>query len=187
MMHKQALRKRFRALRSEIPPKTRAALSEQACRKVLESDLWRRSDSVLLYVPVRAELDVRPLIEAGWQQDKSVLLPKCEENPRGLRLCRVREWAALSPGAWGIPEPSGDGECLRPEDVDLALVPVVAMDRHGVRLGNGGGYYDRLMPRLSCSALIGFDQQLCDRLPREGHDAIARWMITPTQIIRLGE
>ncbi len=154
----------------------------------MESCLWERAGSVLLYVPIGAELDVRPLIEAGWQQGKGVFLPKCRENPRGLHLCRVQDWQMLSPGAWGIPEPDERRcPCLPPEDIALAIVPVVAMDRQGVRLGNGGGYYDRLMPRLPCAALIGFDQQLCERLPQESHDAAAQWLITPTQMIRLGE
>lgn len=187
IMDKPALRAHFRALRGRMDSRLRDGLSMRACSRVLESSLWAKAGSVLLYAPIGAELDVRPLLEAGWRQGKTVLLPKCEENPRGLRLCRVEGWTALSPGAWGILEPGEGCLCLPPEAVDLALVPVVAMDSRGIRLGNGGGYYDRLMPRLPCAALMGFDQQLCGHLPREAHDAAAQWIITPTQMTRLGE
>ena len=187
IMDKPALRAHFRARRGRMDSRLRDGLSMRACSRVLESSLWAKAGSVLLYAPIGAELDVRPLLEAGWRQGKTVLLPICEDNPGGLRLCRVEGWAALSPGAWGILEPGEECLCLPPEAVDLALVPVVAMDSRGIRLGNGGGYYDRLMPRLPCAALMGFDQQLCGHLPREAHDAAAQWIITPTQMTRLGE
>ena len=98
-MDKPALRAHFRALRGRMDSRLRDSLSMRACSRVLESSLWAKAGSVLLYAPIGAELDVRPLLEAGWRQGKTVLLPKCEENPRGLRLCRVEGWTALSPGS----------------------------------------------------------------------------------------
>jgi 5-formyltetrahydrofolate cyclo-ligase len=183
MDKKQQLRRRFREHRHQIGDNERKRLSQIAVARVMELGRWKTAGRVLLYAPMGDELDVAPLIEAGWALGKSVLLPKCEENPRRLELYEAENWEALMPGRWGIWEPdSAKCSCFAPEQTDFAIIPVVAMDRSGYRLGNGGGYYDRLMPRLSDTLLIGFDQQLSeDLLPRQAHDVAAKGWLTPTR------
>ena len=181
MDKKAALRRHFRALREQIGLDERARQSHRVARQVLSLSCWKRAKWILLYAPMGDELDVSTLIESGWAQGKHILLPKCVENPRGLSLYLVTSWTDLLPGRWEIQEPD-ETRCSRvlPHQVDLALIPVVAMDASGCRLGNGGGYYDRLMPYLSATLLVGFDQQLSEEsLPRDSHDAIATGWLTP--------
>jgi len=186
MESKASLRKKLRQARKYLLPERHAALSRAACQRVLESSLWREAKSVLLYAPLGAELDVSGLIEAGWAQSKDVILPKCRENPRDLAFFLVKSWEDTACGAWGIREPVEERCCeIMPEEIALALVPVVGMDLLGVRLGNGGGYYDRVMGKFSCPVLVGFDEQLVEQLPREDHDGQAQWIVTPTRWIKV--
>jgi len=178
---KAALRRLFREKRNALSPEAHAALSLDACRLIQTLPLWQGSRTVLAYWPMGSELDIRPLLRLAWQEGKRLLLPRCVFHPRGLALCPVKSEAELLPGAYGIPEPTPGIGPVPPCQVDLALVPVVAMDEDGFRLGNGGGFYDRLLPRISCAYLVGFDQQRTQALPREAHDIRASGWITPTE------
>lgn len=186
MESKASLRSRMRQMRRNMEPEHHQKLSEEACQRVLASALWQGAKSVLLYAPLGAELNVNPLLDEGWRQGKRVILPKCRENPRGLDFYEVKGRYELKPGVWNIWEPD-ETLCrvVDAADIDLALIPVVAMDEGGLRLGNGYGYYDRVMDTLSCTVLIGFDEQRVAKLPREPHDRGASWMVTPTGMIQV--
>ena len=83
-MDKPALRAHFRALRGRMDSRLRDSLSMRACSRVLESSLWAKAGSVLLYAPIGAELDVRPLLEAGWRQGKQSFCPNARKTAREL-------------------------------------------------------------------------------------------------------
>ena len=178
---KAALRRLFREKRNAIPAADHAALSAEACRLIRSLPLWQSAHTVLAYWPLGSELDIRPLLRLAWREDKRLLLPRCVLEPRGLALCPVAGEADLQPGAYGIREPAPRLSPVPPREVELALVPVVAMDDDAYRLGNGGGFYDRLLPEIACAYLVGFDRQRVPVLPREAHDVPASGWITPTE------
>jgi len=170
---KRDLRRRTIAARQAMDPAERDRLSHLAQQAVLGSPEWARAQVVLLYIPIRGEADTAALASAGRQAGKRLLLPRVEQATHKLWLHR---WDGtpeqLAPGAYGIPEPRPD---LPPEDpsaVDLVIVPGVAFDRRGCRLGYGGGYYDRLLPALALAVKIGlgYGFQLVERIPDEAHD-----------------
>ncbi|MFO7274316.1 MAG: 5-formyltetrahydrofolate cyclo-ligase [Bacillota bacterium] len=170
---KRELRRRMIAARQALDPAERARAGLLAQRAVLAAPEWARAHTVLLYMPVRGEVDTAALAEAGRLAGKRLLLPRVEQ---GDRLLRLHLWdgtaAQLVPGAYGIPEPRPDLPQVAPAVVDLVIVPGVAFDRRGYRLGYGGGYYDRLLPELAHAVRIGlgYGFQLVDLLPAEPHD-----------------
>ena len=92
----------------------------------------------------------------------------------------------LLPGSFGIPEPEADLPLVNMADIDLILVPGVAFDRQGGRLGYGKGFYDRLLSRSAKLPLlvgISFDETLYDKVPSEPHDIKMNYIVTPTQIV----
>ncbi|RUL89511.1 5-formyltetrahydrofolate cyclo-ligase [Tautonia sociabilis] len=131
--------------------------------------------TVLLYVShLPEEFETRGMIAWALGQGKDVACPRVDRQDRSLRLCRVTDPDRdLVPGPFGIPEPSAGAMELDPVRIDWVLVPGIAFDGQGGRLGRGAGHYDRLLPRLRPEvprlALV-LDPQWVDVIPTAMHD-----------------
>jgi 5-formyltetrahydrofolate cyclo-ligase len=178
-LEKAELRRRILAAMQALPPSRRALEEELVQAAVQAEPAWVQARTVLLYKAVAPELSVVGLTNAAWRAGKRVLFPRVS-GPGALALHEVGSWGQLAPGRFGIPEPAAALPAVEPADVDLAIVPGVAWDADGHRLGRGGGYYDRLVPRLGGPAWgVGFACQRVGRLPREEWDSrVARTFIS---------
>lgn len=184
---KALLRRQLRARRAALSPEELEAASRAVCARVASLPEWRTAKSVMAYAAARGEIDVGALLEMARSSGKALLLPHCE-GPGAMTARRVTDLAALTPGAYGIAEPPQDSEICPPERIDFVLVPGVAFSRDGGRLGQGGGYYDRFLPRcgaFSVGVCHGF--ALLERLPQEEHDARVRAVASPLGVFRCGE
>lgn len=177
---KASLRRDMLRRRNALTPDLAAANAEAAQAALLAHPLWQSAGQVVLYVSVRNELGTARLIEAAWNTGKQVLLPRCDPTCTGsMCLAPCLCHADLAPGSHGIPEPSPE-RCPTLDQTapgfapDLAVIPGVAFDRTGNRLGYGGGYYDRFLagPGMARATLIGFAHafQIVDALPAEPWD-----------------
>ena len=170
-MPKSELRNYIRTQKLLHPSAQMAAMSKELCNRVLASAWWREAGTLLLYYPLADEVDVRPLIQEAYEGGKCVLLPVCKGDE--LELHRYGGEDSLSLGAFGIMEPRGPlfAEADYP-DIQLAIIPGMAFDKAGYRLGRGKGYYDRLLPKLGKARLQGicFPFQLVAEVPSEAHD-----------------
>lgn len=145
-------------------------------QKILEQiygvSAWKEVTSVLLYASLPGEVDLLHLLEKKEAGEKRFFFPRIE----GKEL-RLYEWFAGAPwsvGPYGLREPdSKRWKEVALAEVDLALIPGLAFDRQGGRLGRGGGFYDRLLSRPSCRALkigIAWSWQLVEKVPSESWD-----------------
>ena len=191
LMHRQKaeLRTRMTRIRGSIPPELHRSMSGGAC--VHAADWLRREHirSMLIYVPFRSELDTKPLVEAAWQEGIAVYVPRCRPEDRSMTLHLLRRWDELQAGAYGIMEPD-PRHCPAEPDVfvpEAVIMPGLAFDLSGGRLGYGGGYYDRLHERFSAGgkrhefprwAGIGFGEQVVERVPMDTTDARLQVLIT---------
>lgn len=163
--------------------------SRAAQSLVRDSPAWRKAQSVGLYMPVRGELDLVPLIDEAMAAGKTVILPRCSKEVSGIMdFVHCADKSALTPGPYNIPEPHA--ACpVHDTPPDLLLVPCVGMDRHGFRLGYGGGYYDRHLSRpdwFGCVRLgVIFSFQLSDTLPHDPWDAPLNGWVTEKELIWL--
>ncbi len=174
---KQAARAAARTRPGEPDP-----AADQAIRDVLLS-LLPDAGAVAAVWPLPGEPDLRPLLHHLHATGRIVLLP--QTPPRGLPLA-FHVWhpaAAMQAGRFGTFHPEGPGH--RP---DVVLVPLLAFDRSGVRLGHGGGYYDRTLAGLPGVLAIGFARacQEVERLPAGAHDVRLRVVVTELGVQELG-
>lgn len=138
------LRARMRRLRRRLTPSERRAAARAAARRLARTALFRRARHLAAYLPVGGEADPRPLIELAWRRGKRVYLPVVDAvHGRRLGFAPYAPATALRPNRWGIPEPARALALRPPQRLDLVIVPLVAFDTCGNRLGMGAGYYDR--------------------------------------------
>lgn len=168
-MDKHTLRKWIRQQKASHAPSERDAFSHKACLSVMGSPEWRNAHCVLLYHPLPDEVDVRPLIAAATEEGKRVVLPQVVGDDTVLRLYTSEQ--DLQPGAFGIMEPTGP-LFTNYSSIDLAIIPGMAFDSRGNRLGRGKGYYDRLLARLPHARKVGicFPFQFVESIPADAHD-----------------
>lgn len=152
---KNMLRARMRALRRSLPADQAAAMARRARERLLASSLWSGAHSVALYVSLPDELDTAPLLDAAWAQGKALFLPRVRQQHPGLMdFVAVQDRSQLRPGPFHLLEPLdrlpgfGASDAGRSFAPDMVIVPALAFDRHGRRLGFGGGYYDRFLHAL---------------------------------------
>ena len=187
---KAALRREMHALRAGLSPEDRAARALAAQERILTLDAWRAAREVLCYCAVRGEVDTGRLLDDAWARGLRLVLPRCVPDVPGvLELACAACPADLKPGAYNIPEPD-PASCpmLDACKADVAILPGLAFDRAGRRLGYGGGYYDRLLaagpmhPSLRIGLCYAF-QLLPDALPADPWDAPVDAIVTETEIV----
>lgn len=114
---------------------------------------------------------------------KTLILPRCAAE-HAIDLCVVHSMDDLEAGAYGILEPKKSCALVTAADIDFAVVPCLSFDRKGRRLGQGGGYYDRLLPQLHCpTVLICREQLMSPEVPVEEHDMRCTMLVTEKGIL----
>lgn len=174
---KRELRRAVRRARAGLDEARRRAASRDASERLLALPALRRARTVLLYAALPEEADPGHVGEVLLDRGVRVLLPRVVGED--LHLARAARDAVLLPGAFGILEPRGPR--IDADQVDVAVLPGVAFDRAGTRLGQGRGFYDRLLPTLRPDCVrVGFcfACQVVPRVPREEHDLPVEVIVT---------
>jgi 5-formyltetrahydrofolate cyclo-ligase len=182
-MPKQIIRRAKLMQRSCLSCDQREQLSILAQQRVLEHELFSSANIVALYAPVRCEVDTHLLFTAAIAADKCVVFPRVRGALMDFVVVRSRD--ELLAGAFGVLEPLGD-MVVAVDQIDLVVVPGVAFDRCGSRLGYGKGFYDRALSvhPFSCVLVgMGYAFQVVDSLPHEDHDLVLDWLITDRETL----
>ena len=180
---KKQLRARVRAQRRALPPEVLAADSRAITERLLALPEIEGAGSVFCYVSLPGEVETRPLIGTLLSRGREVLVPRCRAGGE-MDLVPISSLDDLAPGAYGIPEPGPDLPAAG-HLPDAAVIPALAFDRQGMRLGQGGGYYDRFLARFSgFAAGVCQEMFLLDALPAEAHDRPMTCVVTPTEVLR---
>ena len=191
MIDKAALRKTMREKRRALPPEEARERSLAAERHILASRAWKHAPSVGLYVAVRNEAGTDLLLESAWEAGKEVFLPYTPPSPPAgvMHFLPCASGQALVTNRYGIPEPTPETCPLPPEGgwiPGLVIVPGLAFDREGHRLGSGGGYYDRLLARESMHASVrvglAYAFQVVDAVPAERWDVPMQAIATEEEL-----
>ncbi len=184
---KDTLRHEMLRRRKEMDTATVREKSRKIISRIMQMHAFRKGENILLYLPIKKEVNTWPLFAHLLDVGAHPILPCCRVNRQGqMDFLAVREENDLQKGAFNIPEPCRE-KCspFPPQEADLFIIPGVAFDINGYRIGFGGGYYDRLLADSGQSfpPLIGaaYSFQLLHRIPREKWDQPVQYVITENE------
>jgi 5,10-methenyltetrahydrofolate synthetase len=181
---KKALRVSVLAAREAMPAEARAREGATVCARVAQLPAYRDAPTVLAYVSFGAELDTHALLRQVLADGKALALPRVVKSEQRLSLHRIASLDTLQAGPWGILEPPADASVFTLAQAAFILVPGVAFDLAGFRLGYGAGYYDRLLALANPDAArvsLAFQCQMVDAVPNAPHDQRVDAIITSQQ------
>ncbi len=189
LLPSQKLRKEKNSVRELLAQKRRLLTKEMVkedSAKVLalleQLSCFESAKSVLIYYPTQNEIDLLPLIKR-YKKEKIFLFPVVRR--RSMSACPYEGNAKMHRGKYRIPEPTTDPFVGK---IDLIVLPGVAFDANGTRLGRGGGYYDRFLSKLSKDTIlvgVGYDFQLIEEVPANRRDKHLHYVITPNGVIKV--
>jgi len=186
---KRAMRERVIAVRDAVAPAVRAAGAQDIARRLRALPSFAEARCPLLTLPFRSEWDTHPLVAIALAEGKTVALPRVNGATRMLDLHEVRDVARdTAPGYRGILEPDPALPRVDIRAIDWVLVPGVAFDAAGRRLGYGGGYYDRLlalMPKATPRVAGAFEVQLVPVVPAAPHDLVVDTLATESRLLTI--
>lgn len=173
-MEKSEIRRKIKALRSMLLDSEKQSAAEEVFSRLEESPAFMLAEKILMYHSLPDELSTRRFLEK-WSGRKSFFLPRV--NGVNLDILPYNE-SRLELGAFHIEEPTGE-DTIDPSEMELIIVPAVAYDRKGNRLGRGKGFYDRLLKSTKATKVgVGYEFQMLDELPVEPHDVKMDIVIT---------
>lgn len=182
---KKKLREKIRAQIRAFSPEEKARSDARIFRAVLSLPLYQRAKVIFVYVSLDWEIDTHALIKEALSSGKTVAVPKCLPGGR-MEVYRLKDFHQLKAQMLGILEPEEGADKIAEERLELALIPCLSCTRDGIRLGQGGGYYDRFLagtPWIDKVALCR-ESLLSANLPCEEHDVRMDAVLTETAFLR---
>jgi 5-formyltetrahydrofolate cyclo-ligase len=181
----------MRGLRKALPASACAERSARIVARLGDLEPVVNAQSVALFQPIeeRHEVDLRPLGATLLGRGVRVAYPVADPETRAMAFRFVTGGDDLEPGAFGIVEPKASCREAAPGDLDVIVVPALAADPRGHRIGYGAGFYDRALPRFAPPAVyvvVAFDFQLLAEVPETPHDVAAGWVVTDARTVVAG-
>jgi len=184
---KRALRQQIRQLLEALPPEELTRRSAAACALVCEQPEYRQADVLMLFLSTPHEVDTSQLAIRAWADQKRVLAPRVTWDQRRMLPIEIQSLATgVEVGYMGIREPV-EGMPVPVSDIELVIVPGLAFDEQGNRLGRGRGFYDRFLSHpdfrgVSCG--LAFEQQVLPTIPAGPGDVRVQMLVTDLQVRR---
>lgn len=189
-MDKGELRKEIKLKRENLDKNIKLMADEKIRKSLFESEIYKNSKVVFIYVNMDSEINTIDIIKELLTSNKIVAVPKVipvSLKERQMKALKINSMLQLNEsGAFGILEPSVECEDIS-EDVDLIIIPGLAFDINGNRLGYGGGFYDRFLRKYPNSKRVAlcYDFQIFDEIPHEFFDEKVDLIISEEKIISL--
>lgn len=178
---KSVLRRECAAIRNGIAKEEKKGMDERICKNLQSLTVFRFAQKLLLYHPIRSEVDVLPLMDIALGMGKEVYFPLCDPKvPGKMTFHKVTSAAQLISGSFSVPEPSADLP-LYENDPSLAvcMIPALAFDKEGYRLGYGKGYYDRFLSEFAGTRIgVGYSALVLPQLPHNRFDLKTDLIVT---------
>jgi len=175
---KRILRQKLMEKAAGLPESYTARADKQICEAVIKTAEYQNAKTVFCFVGRSTEINTRPILEDALRSGKCLCVPKCY-GKGVMEAKRITGFDDLYPAKVGLLEPLDSAELIIPTRIDFAVVPCVACSPSGLRLGFGGGYYDKYLSNAGFfSCMICRKELLCDEIPTESHDVVPDMLIT---------
>lgn len=184
-MPKRSLRRTMLAYRKSLSEEESRSTSLLIQRTFLETEEYRRARIIVVYASVHNEVDTEMVVQTALDSGKNVAFPAVVEH--GLVFRQVKAVSSMNSGAFGIMEPCPDCRVFSPDEIDVFILPGIAFDLKGERIGYGKGFYDMTLHCMEGQGkLVGlcYDFQLVNEILREPHDVKVDLIITEKRVVR---
>lgn len=162
---------------------------QKICSKLEKNPFFKKAKNILFYASIKeeGEVDTWRLIKK-YIQIKNLFFPRVQSNSKILEICQIKNTSQLQAGYKKILEPHGDCKKIAPKKIDLVIVPGLAFDKQGNRIGYGDGFYDRLLKKMKCPAIaLAYEFQIVQSVPGEKHDVKIDQIITEKKSIKISK
>lgn len=183
-MPKRQFREEFLKKRRDIPKSERESRSLLIQENAKDFIPWDQIKKIGLYANQASEVETVLLFKSAREMHKLIAFPRVT-NEEEIQYCIIDELSDLIPGSFGINEPLNSNRPISIESLDLIVVPGLAFDKYGYRLGYGRGYFDRILKSVDIKKVIGlaFENQIVEQLPVQSHDIRVGTIITESGVI----
>nr|WP_052221024.1 5-formyltetrahydrofolate cyclo-ligase [Clostridium homopropionicum] len=181
MQEKKRIRELINRKRISLKPEAKKVFDEIIFKKIIESAEYKNSRTILVYVSYNGEVDTHKFIQHALKDNKIVCVPKIVSKKEGMKAIEISDFEDLKIGSYGILEPTSFNKKIDEESINLVIVPGVAFDLKGGRIGYGGAFYDRFLKNISKDTFkvaIAYDFQILKNIPMEVHDEKIHRIIT---------
>lgn len=187
-MNKVELRKKLKSLRNELTQEDVAKSSAQVAKQILACDAYRKAKHIMGYLAFGKELSVDGVLQQALADGKRVYVPEIISQTE-IRAVELKDFARFELDRYGIRSVPQPAEAVDPAKLQLVLVPAVAFDKEGNRMGMGAGYYDRFLPLTENAIKIGvaFEALLQEQLPQDQYDYKVPLVVCESGILKTGD
>jgi len=183
---KNTIRKKILSMRNRQKKDVKLNKDAAIKKRLLSLPEVRKAKIVLCYVSIKGEVKTDDMIPECLEHGKRILVPFLDDKKEAIMISEIKDLDELSPGAFGIPQPKNPKE-FSLEKIDLIVVPGIAFDRRGNRVGYGSGFYDRFLKKLKKgipTVALAYDFQIVKEIPTNGMDVRVHKIVTEKEIIK---
>ncbi|MBC5630983.1 5-formyltetrahydrofolate cyclo-ligase [Clostridium sp. NSJ-6] len=187
-MDKKIIRKSVLKLRRNIKDEERGVWDKSIFDLLVNSKIYKDAQSIFIYVSCKDEVDTKEIIDYSLKNDKAIYVPKINIEDKTMKAIRIHSLNELYVNKYGILEPNIVDKNYIDSDFDLIVLPGIAFDKVGNRIGYGGGYYDKYLSVLECrinKVALAYGFQVLDNIEYEDHDIRVDYIITNKQLITI--
>jgi len=183
-MEKKELRKKAKRQITSVSVPYFHECNQKILEKVLDLTAWKEAKTVGVTISRKMEIDTINLIEEGWRAQKIIVVPKTIKETKQMEFYQLRSWDMLEETYAGLLEPITAGERpVKKEVIDFLVVPGLAFDLKGYRIGFGGGYYDRFLTDYKgTTCAMALNEQIFESVPHDTYDIPVQVIVTPTKV-----
>ncbi|WP_252216828.1 5-formyltetrahydrofolate cyclo-ligase [Clostridium sp. VAP41] len=183
---KKELRKKILKIRKEININNKKNFDNIIHNKLFKSKFYSQCRNIFVYVSYDSEIDTKTIIRKALEDGKNIYVPRTNYDTKLMEAVKISSLENLIEDKHGILQPTECELAVELEKIDLIIMPGVAFDKNGGRMGYGGGFYDRYLNKFSkniCKISLAYDFQILDNVPMDIHDITVNYIITENEEI----